>query len=415
MHIAHVSPRYFPAISGSEFYLQQISEILRARNHSVQVFCSNALDYHAFGAKSGKIVKRAKDLVNDVPISRAPILYYPGINVFLKGMYVPYKKLINFFGDNNIFPFNYYTIMLNGPFIPQLFWQLIQARPSLIHSVSMPHATNLFALLAGKVLKVPIVCTPFYHISNPRYHHLPYLKFLNKFHRILACSNRERLYLIKNGISREKIKCIHMGIHPEKYKKGNGRTFRTQFNIDNNEKLILFCGYKNFEKGAITLLQSIKYVVKSYPHCKFVFIGPSTKAFNITKRKLRSFRQYILNLGVVPYYARIKLDAFVAQDVFVMPSRTDAYGIAFLEAWINKKPVIGANIGATPEIIQHESDGLLVPFNSPRELANAIIRLLTKEEESQQFGEAGYQKARELTWTKVARQIENIYQEVLDN
>ena len=98
-----------------------------------------------------------------------------------------------------------------------------------------------------------------------------------------------------------------------------------------------------------------------------------------------------------------------------MPSRSDAYGIAFLEAWINKKPVIGANVGSTPEIIHHDDDGLLVPFHSPPALAKAICRLLSNEQEAHQFGENGYQKIHNRTWDRVATRIEGIYQELIQN
>ena len=138
-------------------------------------------------------------------------------------------------------------------------------------------------------------------------------------------------------------------------------------------------------------------------------------AFNITKRKLGPLRKNIINLGVVPYYSKVKLNAFAAHDLYVMPSRSDAYGIAFLEAWACKKPVIGANTGATPEIIQNKKDGLLVPFHSPLELAKAIIHLIRNEQEAQQLGETGYQKVQNLSWDRVATKIERIYQELIEH
>ena len=47
----------------------------------------------------------------------------------------------------------------------------------------------------------------------------------------------------------------------------------------------------------------------------------------------------------------------------LMPSRSDAYGISYLEAWASKKPVIGADTPVMREVIQHEKDGLLVKFD----------------------------------------------------
>lgn len=413
MRLVHVSPRYFPAISGSEFYLQEISEILTRRGHLLTVLCSNALDFNTFGNPKGKVVAESRSIINGVPIYRYPIKYIPGISLFPGRSYRTFKKLLKFFISWQFSPLSFLELLTNGPFTPHLLLQLMQEIPDIIHTVCMPYCTNLFALLASQLRKVPTVCTPFYHLANPRYHHPSSIAFLNRFTRVLTCSNTETRFLMNHGVQRERLRRIHMGIRPDIYRRGRGDQFRKQFRIEEDQKLLLFCGYKNHEKGAITLLRSIPYIVRKNPDCKFIFIGPSTTAFNIEKRKLGLLRAHIINLGVVPYYAQIKLNAFAAHDIYVMPSRTDAYGIAFLEAWINKKPVIGANAGATPEIIRHGTDGLLVPFNSPVNLAKTILRLLANDHEARAMGEAGYEKIQNRTWDRVATRIEEIYQELI--
>ncbi len=415
MQISHVSPRYFPAISGSEFYIQEISEKIQDPNHKIKVYCSNALDFQSFGTPRGKRVDPGHSKINNIDIFRYPIKYVPGINVFLNNTYFAYKKVLKKLNFRFNFPLTYLNLIANGPFTPHLPVQMLRDHFDIIHTVCMPLATNLFAMFVAKLKKVPCICTPFFHYMNPRYHDSTYIEFLNNFTKILSCSYSETKYLISNGLQKAKIKQIQMGIDTKKYFKGKADKFRLQFDLNDDQKIILFCGYKNFEKGAITLLHSVKYVVKKFPNCRFVFIGPSTTAFNRTKRSLGAFHQNIINLGVVPYYAKIKLDAFAAQDVYVMPSRSDAYGIAFLEAWINKKPVIGARVGATPEIIHHKTDGLLVPFHSPVELAKTICYLLSNEQESRKLGENGYQKIQNQTWDNIAIKIKEIYEELASN
>lgn len=415
MQVSHIAPRYFPAISGSEFYIQEISEILHKRNHNIKVFCSNALDFHAFGTSKGKFVKTKRSKINNVDIFRYNIKYVPGISMFFNRTYSYYKKILKKISDWRFPPIDHINILSNGPFTPELFLSLLRNQTDIIHSICMPFANNLFALWAGKAKKIPTVCTPFYHFMNPRYQNSAYIRLLKKFDKILTCSHTESKYFIKKGLQKEKIQRIHMGIDNKKFLKGKPEKLRNQFDLREDQKVVLFCGYKNFEKGAISLLQAIKYVVKKIPNCTFIFIGPSTTAFNITKRKLGPLRKHIINLGVVPYYSKIKLNAFAAQDLYVMPSRSDAFGIAFLEAWIYKKPVIGANIGATPEIIKNNTDGMLVPFHSPVELAKTICHLLGNQQEAQRLGENGYQKVQNLTWDRVARRIEQIYQELIQN
>ncbi|MHA1131177.1 MAG: glycosyltransferase family 4 protein [Candidatus Helarchaeota archaeon] len=415
MQITHVSPRYFPAISGSEFYIQELSENLQRRSHKVKVFCSNALDFHVLGSPKGKSIKEVRSKINQVDIYRSSIKYIPGISFFFNKTYHPYKKILKKLTQWRIPLSSTFNILTNGPFSPELFLQILRDQPDVIHSVCMPFATNLFALLAGKFKKIPTVCTPFYHYQNPRYNNPSYIKFLGYFDKILTCSQRESLYLVRNRLPKDKIHRIHMGITPRKYFRAKPEKFRDQFNIADEQDIVLFCGYKNFEKGAISLLFSIKHIVKKYPNCLFTFIGPSTTAFNRIKRNLGPLRKHIINLGVVPYYSQVKLNAFAAQTIYAMPSRSDAFGIAFLEAWVNKKPVIGANLGATPEIITNGIDGVLVPFHSPLTLAKAICHLLGNPKEAEQLGENGYKKVQNYTWDKMSTTIEGIYEELIQN
>lgn len=66
-----------------------------------------------------------------------------------------------------------------------------------------------------------------------------------------------------------------------------------------------------------------------------------------------------------------------------------------LEAWAKGRPVVAHRIGALPEIIGDGVDGLLVPENSPGELAEAILSLLKNPVRAGEMGWAGLQKLKE--------------------
>jgi glycosyltransferase involved in cell wall biosynthesis len=94
-----------------------------------------------------------------------------------------------------------------------------------------------------------------------------------------------------------------------------------------------------------------------------------------------------------------------------MPSRSDAFGIAFLEAWASGKPVIGANIGATPEVIKNNIDGLLVEFEDPEDIANKILYLLKRKKLRKKMGITGREKVKEqFSWKKIAEKTNELYQ-----
>jgi glycosyltransferase involved in cell wall biosynthesis len=97
-----------------------------------------------------------------------------------------------------------------------------------------------------------------------------------------------------------------------------------------------------------------------------------------------------------------KRDLFDAADIVALPSRTESFGIVFVEAWANRKPVIAADAGAVPELVRDEENGLLVPFGDVPALAGAITRLLDDQRLARSLAERGYQLATErYTWAAV--------------
>ena len=80
---------------------------------------------------------------------------------------------------------------------------------------------------------------------------------------------------------------------------------------------------------------------------------------------------------------------YAALDVFSMPSRTDSFGIVFLEAWANGVPVVAAAAGGVPEVVQQGETGLLVPFAAVQGLADALDSLLTNPLLARSMGETG--------------------------
>jgi glycosyltransferase involved in cell wall biosynthesis len=82
-----------------------------------------------------------------------------------------------------------------------------------------------------------------------------------------------------------------------------------------------------------------------------------------------------------------------------MPSRTDSFGIVFLEAWANGKPVVAASAGGVTEVVEHGKTGLLVPFGDLERLASSIAGLVDAPGAARRLGEAGRAKvARGYTW-----------------
>lgn len=429
-HILYFPTRYFPAISGAEFYLQSIAEIMNSKyNYTVDVCTSTAIDFKGLRHAEGKTISpgdKYYDRINNLKISRYPINYNINIDEKLHAIKNLSSYRILQLSDECLIEF-----LKNGPYLDSLIEKMklpTNFSPDLIHTTFFPYFNLLIALMLGKILNKPTVCTPFFHFSNPRYHNKHLVEALEKFDTIIACTALEKKVLTKTlGISENRIKIISMGVNFKKFNQSSEQTkndfrFKRKFFRTNEKdyKMVLFCGYKNFEKGAISILKTIPNILKKFPQVYFVFIGPSTIAFNRELSKLRKIIEpRIVNLtpdNLKGYYDPIKIAAFKESDIFLMPSRSDAYGIAYLEAWASGKPVIGANIGATPEVISNNFDGLLVEFNNYEDIAKKVVTLLKNERLSNKMGQEGKKKVQEsLSWYDVAKKTHQVYMELIHN
>ena len=98
-----------------------------------------------------------------------------------------------------------------------------------------------------------------------------------------------------------------------------------------------------------------------------------------------------LNLqGVVILLGQIanSLEWMQACDIFLQPSREEAFGLAFLEAGLCSKPTVSTLIGRIPEIVIDGETGYLTNTLNPDGLADRVITLLASEDDMTTKGAA---------------------------
>ena len=74
-------------------------------------------------------------------------------------------------------------------------------------------------------------------------------------------------------------------------------------------------------------------------------------------------------------------------DIFLLPSRNEAFPYVILEAGAIGLPIIATSVGGVPEIINDMQNGILVHPKNPREIAEAIMYLLDHKEKQKEFGD----------------------------
>lgn len=102
-------------------------------------------------------------------------------------------------------------------------------------------------------------------------------------------------------------------------------------------------------------------------------------------------------------------------DLFIMPSETESFGLAALEAMACKVPVISTNAGGMPELNVHGVTGFMSNVGNVEEMANNAIFILEDKQRLKTFKEHALKRAKEFDIGIIMPQYESYYKEVLEN
>lgn len=230
---------------------------------------------------------------------------------------------------------------------------------------------------------------------------------------IITLTASEAEYLTTKSIPKVKIHVIGAGVNPNDFLEANGERFKEKHDLQDS-RLILFMGNRIASKGIFTLIESMRYVNRSYPNARLILAGRAGREFDDYYTKLpRDLKASIVDVGILP--DQEKTDALTAAELFVMPSKFESIGLVYLEAWMCNTPVIGAYSKTLANVIQDGKDGYLIPFGDSILLGKKIVSLLKNDELRAEMGQAGRQKVlQHYTWDKITSKVETLYNSVVN-
>lgn len=215
-----------------------------------------------------------------------------------------------------------------------------------------------------------------------------------------------------HGIPDNKINVVYNGINIEAFSGSNvlpEQLSKLKAAIaPGGEKIVLYAGRLNPQKGVLAILASITQVLEQHPNVKYVFAGePDSQDF---ARKVRetldenpALKDKTVFLGKLP---RRKLAAlYKVADVALVPSVYEPFGYASIEAMAAGVPVVVSSAGGLAEIVDHEKTGLCVSVRPEEngthrvdvdDLALATKRMLSDEEFARNMALAAGQKVRKM-------------------
>jgi L-malate glycosyltransferase len=97
-------------------------------------------------------------------------------------------------------------------------------------------------------------------------------------------------------------------------------------------------------------------------------------------------------------------------DLFLLPSESESFGLAALEAMVNEVPVISSNTGGIPEVNIHGQTGFLSPVGAVDEMAENALAILQDPEVLAQFKKRAVQAAQKFDITNILPLYEAVYE-----
>ena len=330
-----------------------------------------------------------------IPASDIPELYAFKKIVNLKKVYV-----VNYTSTNN-HQFSKITESY------QIYKELKDKRYDVIHLTWPPSYLDLFIYRLRKKI-VLTVHDPFPHSSQ--------VSKIREFERKRAF-RKCKLLILLNRLQKENF-IKHYHLDSRKVCDSRLSCYDYLHMHDNcvgkvNYNQILFFGQIFTHKGIDFLLDAMKIVHETYPKTKLIVAGSGKYWFDI---KPYANLDYIdIRNRFIPDDELVRL---VSTSAFVVVPYIDAtQSGVIMTAYAFNRPCIATNVGALPEMVIDNENGIIVPPKDSASLASAINRLIESPELIDSFSQAisKIYKSGEMSWKNIASEHLDIYSKVVKN
>ena len=207
----------------------------------------------------------------------------------------------------------------------------------------------------------------------------------------------------EHGIAREKIAVVHNGVYPKQVRS----TYR--YGYKPAAKIVLFLGRITFQKGPDYFVEAAARVIPHIPDVMFVMAGAGDMLPGMVERVHQLGLQ---NNFHFPGFLRGEEveQMFSIADLYVMPSVSEPFGIAALEAISFDTPVIISRQSGVSEVLGH---ALKVDFWDVERMADLIINALLHDELREDMVGMAHEEVKRVRWDASAMKTLDLYRALL--
>ena len=281
-------------------------------------------------------------------------------------------------------------------------WRYLKSLVSLIRrekvDLIQSHllGSNIYASLAGLLSRIPVVATFHGMVDVAEKERLLFLKFaaINcGAAAIVAVSADLRDNIVyRTSLRSNKTKVIYNGIDTGAFQLPKSNDLRQHFGWSENDIIVGSLGNIRPAKAYDVLLKAASLLKDGEQSYRFVIAGQGKgglyqKLLDLRTELKLDDRVQFLGFNDDP------ADFLSNLDLFLLSSSSEGFSIATIQAMAAGLPVIATRSGGPQEIITHDENGCLVDVDAPRQIADAVEKLASNSDLSQQMAKAGQNHA----------------------
>ncbi len=308
---------------------------------------------------------------------------------------------------------------------PSMFKQIKNDKPDIIHTIGLRSFQSVIAWYVSKKLKIPLIASDQGGLTTH--------PFLNE-----SCLFLKILYRIQNFFIRKIIKdCKAISVANE-YEKNiflelnkqsrikiirngvNLKTLVSKVDFKNkykiNTKFVLFVGRFSKSKGIETLIHAFNIIQNNnqFSNIHLVIMGVDF-GYEQSMEELIKINNMSEKIIVIKNPPREDvISAYGESEFLILPSQWELSPLVPLESFAFKKPVISTKSHGIPFTVQDNKNGILVEPDNPKQLADAITKLLLDDQLRVRLGLFGYNFVHEeCNSISMAKNSLKLYEELL--
>lgn len=218
------------------------------------------------------------------------------------------------------------------------------------------------------------------------------------------------------GAQADKINVVPAGVDLELFQPMDRQAAREVLGI-REKRIILYVGRIEPLKGIDILLRAVA-LLEHTEDTRVLIVGGNpgndaeldrlnALAVQLNIQHMVTFTGAVRHTELTKYYG--------AADAFVLPSHSESFGLAALEAMASARPVIVSRVGGLKTFIENGKTGYLVPWRCPEAFAQRLDMVLTNPALKDAMGQAARTKALKMGWANVADRTLDFYSGLTHN